>query len=190
MNLKPVERRLLVVSAAILFVEIAGSQVKAPEDSIETSGQLTAHRLQFGLNTLGVGIEYRYHFVSFASADAVFSGWSPGAAVGLTLSPIPVLFVQGVYGTGTWEAEAVAADGPPLLKPDYLYGWKAGFQFPLAPRTSPVYLQFGGGQVTYVQRHYLYNVSGLIVPPPPAPLYRREVRKTEVFILSLGFSIR
>ncbi|HTP13898.1 MAG TPA: hypothetical protein VMM37_09710 [Bacteroidota bacterium] len=189
MKLKPLFRCVVVPLGIIVFTGRSNSQSKPPADSLGTGLEATPHRLEFGLNALGLGIEYRYYFLSFASADAVLSGVRPGAALGVTLSPLSLVVVQGIYGTGKWE-EAPIADGPPALKPDYVYGWMAGLHIPFAPERSPVYLQFGGGQLIYVQRHYLYNVYGLIVPPPPVPLYRREVRKTGAFILSLGFTIQ
>ena len=189
MNCSPTYGLLPTLSATILLASILGSQPKLPDDALETGLQTTPHRLQFGLNALGLGIEYRYDLFSFVSADAVLSGLRPGAAIGMTLSPISLVFVQGVFGTGAWE-EMAAPDGPAPLRPDFVYGWKAGLQITLAPRISPIYVQFGGGQLKYVQRHYLYNSAGFILHPPPPPLYRRETRMIEVFILSLGFSIR
>jgi hypothetical protein len=169
-----------------VWTGVLTGQSPLSDDTIRTSSRTNLHRLQFGLNALGAGIEYRYHLLSFVSADAVVSGVRPGAAVGVTLSPISLLFVQGVFGKGSWE-EMPVPDGPGPFKPDYVYGWKAGLQIPIAPRKSTMYVQFGAGQLKYVQGRYLYNSAGFILEPPPSPKYRRETRVAEIFALSLGF---
>jgi hypothetical protein len=179
-------RLVLTIVITVVVAGLISGQQKLSQDSAGLGTKANYHSLQFGLIALGAGIEYRYQFFDFVSADAVLSAERPGAAIGLTLTPISFVFVQGVFGKGEWK-EMPIADGPPVLKPDYLYGWKAGLQIPVAPRKSTIYVQFGAGQLKYVQNHYLYNSGGFIVQPPPAPLYRKETRVAEVFALSLGF---
>ncbi len=179
-------RVVLTIVVVIVFVGLLQAQDTLSQDSAGSVTRTNVHSLLFGLNALGAGIEYRYQFIDFVSADAVLSAERLGAAVGVTLTPLSFLFVQGVFGKGEWK-EMPIADGPPTMKPDYVYGWKAGLQLPLAPRKSTIYVQFGFGQLKYVQNHYWYNGGGFIVQPPPPPLYRRETRMAEVFALSLGF---
>jgi hypothetical protein len=186
MDFKTSRRLVLTILATVACVYLLSGQPQLSNDSVGTGARVNVHRLQFGLNALGAGIEYRYQVFQFVSADAVLSALRPGAAIGVTVWPVSFVFVQGVFGTGNWE-EMPAPDGPAPFKPDYIYGWKAGLQIPIAPRKSTFFVQFGAGQLKYVQRHYLYNSAGLILEPPPARLYRRETRITEVFALSLGF---
>jgi hypothetical protein len=176
------------LSITILLASVIGaSAFPRQQDSVRVESSSSRHALEVGINQLGVGIDYRYHWFSWVSTDAVLSASEPGIAVGLTVLPIPFFFVQGVLGVGAYSGESIATDGPPAFKPDYLVGWKAGIHVPLAPKKSRMYLTFAGGRSMSVQNKYQYNGGGFLMGPPPAPLYRAETRFAEVFSISLGF---
>jgi hypothetical protein len=145
------------------------------------------HHLEAGINTVGAGLEYHYQWIPFLSTDVVLSLASPGIGFGLTLSPVWILFVQGVIGRGSHE-EPPALDGPPGFKADYLYGWRAGFRLPINPRRTRLYFIIGVGQVKNVQNHYQYTGGGFIVGPRPTPLFRTETRMAEVYSIGFGLS--
>jgi hypothetical protein len=166
--------------------EVFGEIVPGGDTAVVHHATLT-HHAEVGLNALGAGLEYRYQWFPFLSTDAVVSVLRPGSALGLTVSPVWLLFVQGIVGTGEY-AEASATDGPPAFKPSYMYGWIAGTHMPIAPKKTRLYFIFAFGEIKYVQSHYQYNGGGFIIGSPPAPLYRTERRVEEVFSIGLGIS--
>jgi hypothetical protein len=165
---------------------LLGQEILA-EDSTRIVHGLLTHHVEAGFNALGAGLEYRYQWFPFLSSDVMASLSKPGVAFGVTFSPMWIFFLQGVVGAGSYEA-AVATDGPPPFKPTYLYGWNAGFRFPLAPKKTRVYFIFAFGQLKYVENHYHYNGGGFLIGPPPTALYRTETRVAEVFSIGLGMS--
>ncbi|MGB2868009.1 MAG: hypothetical protein WBD36_06140 [Bacteroidota bacterium] len=174
-----------------LCQDVSGyDSTKATVDTSDTvqSQPTRPHRIELGLNTMGIGLEYRYQVCSFLSSDAVLSVSHPGVGAGITLNPISFVFFQGVFGK-PWFKEEAAADGPPGFSPDYAYAWRAGIHFPIGPGASRIYVVFSGGRLTMVQRKYQYNGGGFIVGPPQSPAYRTESRREEVFAVSLGFKI-
>ncbi len=182
--------RSAVWVAATMF---AGSldlvaQQHSGEDSVALDNVRMTHHLEAGLNALGAGLECRYQWYSFLSTDVIASADAPGVAAAMTISPLWIFYFQGVVGTGAFKKVIAIADGPPPFKPSYLYGWNAGFHFPIAPKKSLIYVIFGFGQLKFVQSNYNYNGGGFIVGPPPVPKYRKETRSAEVFSIGLGVS--
>jgi len=156
-------------------------------DTVSFDHSRTTHHVEAGFNALGAGLTYRYQLFPWLSADALASGSSPGIAMGVTVSPLGMFFVQGIVGTGTYE-DAVTVDGPPAFKPTYLYGWIAGTHLPIAPKRTRLYFIFAFGQLKYVQNHYNYNGGGFMIGPPATPLYRTETRVAETISVGLGLS--
>ncbi len=179
--------RLLIraLSLTTLTCIVLYGQDNLPDDSTNSDRSPGVRRMELGINSLGAGVEYRYQLQSFLSMDAMVSIQRPGVAIGATVSLLSFFILQGMFGNGAFE-DAQATDGPPAFKPNYLYGWKAGIQFPIAPRKTDLYILFAAGQLKYVQSHYQYNGGGMILGPPPVPRYRRETRVAEVFAVSLG----
>ena len=177
----------------ILALPSAMSSAVDAQDSTESEPVRTdhahlRHHLEVGWNALGPGIEYRYQWFPSFSTDALTDLDVPRAAVGVTFSPLWIFFVKGVLGAGEYGKDTGIADGPPALHPTYLYGWDAGFHFPISPAKTRVYFVFAFGQLRFVQNHYHYNGGGFVVVPPPAPLYRTETRTAEVFSIGCGWS--
>ncbi len=146
------------------------------------------HHVEVGLNSLGVGLEYRIQWTPFVSTDALVSMMQPGIAIGVTATPLWIFFVQGVAGIGSSYAEIQLPDGPPPFKPDYLYGWSGGVRIPIMPRKTRLYFIAGVGGQKYVQNHYQYSGGGFVVGPPPQVRYRQETRGSEVYTIGLGMS--
>ena len=176
-------RAVLLTITSCVFLHGQENPTNDSANAVRSSGD---HRMELGINALGAGIEYRHQLQSFLSLDAIASAHRPGAAIGATMSVFSFFVLQGVFGTGTFE-EAMSTDGPPAFKPNYLYGWKAGIQFPVAPRKTDLYVLFAAGQLKYVQSHYQYNGGGFLIGTPPPPAYRKETRVREIFSVGLGF---
>ena len=181
--------RFRILAALFLLLgqtKLLGQDIPTADSTGIVHGLLT-HHVEAGFNAIGAGLEYRYQWIPFLSTDAMASLSKAGVALGVTFSPMWIFFLQGVVGAGSYE-EAVATDGPPAFKPTYLYGWNAGFHFPLAPKKTRLYFIFAFGQLNYVQDHYHYNGGGFLIGPPPTALYRTETRVAEVFSIGLGLS--
>ncbi|MBI4428596.1 MAG: hypothetical protein HY562_05715 [Ignavibacteriales bacterium] len=145
------------------------------------------HSIEFGLNTLGAGVEYRYEVIPFVSTDVVFAAGPPGIGVGLSLVPLTYVFAQGVYGASSYQ-EVATVDGPAEFRPDFAYAWRAGVHVPLNPKRGSFFLVLSGGDVWLVQNEYCSNCGGFLTgPPPAAPEYRKETKHFQVYGFGLVY---
>ncbi len=182
-----VVRAICGVSAMLLGFDVLRGQDTLAFDATIATQLRKSHHIEIGVNTIGAGIEYQYQVVSFVSADAILSLRQPGAGLGLTFTPVSFFFIQAAIGTVQFE-NAPSADGPPPFRPDYAYGWKAGFRIPIAPKRSSLYVLVGVGQLTYIEKNYQFNGGGWILSPPPEPQYREEIRMRDIVALGIGYT--
>jgi hypothetical protein len=179
---------LILVEVAVPQTHFAiGKTEYGKSDSTTTKVDLK-HEIELGINSLGIGIGYYYHWFIFLSSDIVISLKQPGIAVGTTLSLYNFLFLQGVFGKSTSE-EHQACDGPPSFKPDYAYGWRTGVYIPLFPKIGRYYLIIAGGNFWEVQKSYCYTCGGFAYENVVInPMYRTKIRQVEKY--SFGLSVR
>jgi len=172
---------LIVFIALLTFVAVdrGSGQDRDTTSAITEEEPVKRHAVEFGLNTLGAGVEYRYRLVTFFTVDVVFAAGPPGIGVGVSFVPLTYVFAQGVYGTSSYQEVAVI-DGPVEFRPDFAYGWRAGAHVPLNPQRSSFFLVLSGGDVWLVQNEYCSNCGGFLTGAPPAPEYGREKRHFRV----------
>ena len=181
--------RIWILAALFSLLDqtrLLGQDIPAGDSVRFNYGRMKNH-VEVGINALGVGLEYRRQWLPVLSTDALLSLDKPGVGLGITFSPYWIVFVQGVVGTGSYE-DVPAADGPAQFKPNYQYGWKVGIHVPVSPTKSGIFFTIAAGQLKFVQNQYQYNGGGLIIGPPPTPLYRTETRTAEVFSVGFGLS--
>jgi hypothetical protein len=171
----------------VLGVPALDAQTPQEEDSSSTASKQYFHHVEFGINAIGLGLEYRAQWFSIMSTDVVASLEQPGIGAGISFSTYGIFFLQGVLGVGGYN-ERTVIDGPGPFKPDFAYGWKAGVHVPLPRKLSNIFFTLGFGQMKYIQDRYRYTGGLIIASEPIEPAYRREIRIREMISVGFGMS--
>jgi hypothetical protein len=154
-------------------------------DSLTSKNQAKDHALEIGVMILGAGVEYHYSAMSFASTDLILGAGPPGLGAGISLSPVSYIFGQAMIGKTVYE-EIGQVGGPVGFRPDFVYGWRAGFYVPLNPASANLFLSLSAGRIELVQREYCENCVAFS-PEPPLPVYGTKTKRFRVISAALVY---
>ncbi len=163
----------------MLFVAASFGAAAQHADTSGMDQEAKWHAIEVGLMTHGAGVEYHFSPVTPLSADVVLAVGPPGIGVGVSVTPIPWVFGQAVYGTTSYRTIATVG-GAAEFSPDYVYGWRGGIQIPLNPGKKTFFAALSGGNIWLVQKEYCQNCVGFGADPNVLELVKKTERKLVV----------
>ncbi len=165
----------------VFIVDLSSGKLYAQAQASQNPAN-SSIEFRIGAST-GFEIQYSRRLLPVLTADILLQVFKTGPSVGLTIAPLPILFLQARVGYPLYSGGQ--AEDAPTWKPDLMYAYRAGLCVP--SKDSKVFINLSYGKLWVVDRDFCYNCGGF--PPPGVvviPQYRDEYQIFDLVSIGVG----